>query len=251
MASRVSASVRSRVRGVVLSGSRRELSCTKPTALQGSNINSNSSSGVLSSSCPAGHRRTAPSLLLLPRRQQQHRGYSSISSSCPASSSWSSSIPSLVAARPSSLLSTTTTTARGQRRHAQQQPAFCTNSSSSSSSSGSSTGKLDVHVTHVDAAAAAANKAEDDREMMPEEDRVPVGAGSTAQGSEDKPNVVRFLDVPGSEQTREEKMTIVFTCTVCETRTAKTFAKLSYEKGVVLARCPGCHNIHLIADRLG
>lgn len=38
---------------------------------------------------------------------------------------------------------------------------------------------------------------------------------------------------------------------VCETRTAKTFAKLSYEKGVVLARCPGCHNIHLIADRLG
>ncbi|CAB1098665.1 unnamed protein product [Ectocarpus sp. CCAP 1310/34] len=252
MASRVSASVRSRVRGLVLSGSSsssRELSCTKPTAIEGSNINDSCSSGVFLSSCPAGHSTTAPSLLLLRRRQQQHRGYSSISSSCPARSSWSSSIPPLVAARPSSLLSTTTTP-RGQRRHAQQQPAFCTNSSSSSGS-GSSTGKLDVHVTHVDAAAAADNKAEDEREMMPEEDRVPVGAGSTAQGSEDKPNVVRFLDVPGSEQTREEKMTIVFTCTVCETRTAKTFAKLSYEKGVVLARCPGCHNIHLIADRLG
>lgn len=38
---------------------------------------------------------------------------------------------------------------------------------------------------------------------------------------------------------------------VCETRSAKTFAKLSYEKGVVLARCPGCHSLHLIADRLG
>ncbi|CAN0392983.1 unnamed protein product, partial [Ectocarpus sp. 13 AM-2016] len=215
MASRLSASARSRVRGVVLSGSNsssRELSCTRPTALEGSNINNSSGSGVFSSSCPAGHRRTAPSLLLLPRRQQQLRVYSSISSSYPASFSWSSSIPPLVAARPSSLLSATTTP-RGQRRHAQQQPAFCTNSSSSSGS-GSGTGKLDVHVTHVDAAAAANNKAEDDREMIPEEDRVPVGAGSTAQGSEDKPNVVRFLDVPGSEQTREEKMTIVFTCTV-------------------------------------
>ncbi|CAM9393448.1 unnamed protein product [Ectocarpus fasciculatus] len=246
MASRVSASVRSRVRGVVLSGSSSssDLSCAKPTALlRGSNVN-NSSSGVFSNSWAAGHRRKASSLLL-PRRQQQHRDYSSTSSSCPASSRWSSLTPPLAAARPSPLLSTTT--ARGQRGHArqQQQPTFCTNSSSSNT-----TGKLDVHVTHVDAAAAG-NKAKDDREMMPEEDRVPVGAGSTAEGSEEKPNVVRFLDVPGSEQTREEKMTVVFTCTVCETRTAKTFAKLSYEKGVVLARCPGCHNIHLIADRLG
>eukprot|EP00904_Undaria_pinnatifida_P008279 jgi/Undpi1/4581/HiC_scaffold_18.g07935.m1 len=90
--------------------------------------------------------------------------------------------------------------------------------------------------------------------MMPEEDRVPLGAGAGAGAAVEsgaEPQTVRFLDVPGSEQTREEKMTIVFTCTVCETRTAKTFAKLSYEKGVVVARCPGCHNLHLIADRLG
>ncbi|CAM9967322.1 unnamed protein product [Scytosiphon promiscuus] len=129
--------------------------------------------------------------------------------------------------------------------------AFCTSSNSNSNSSSSAAGKLDIHVTHVDASAAAAAGEEegDGREMMPEEDRQPIGAGSAGEGSEE--NVVRFLDVPGSEQTREEKMTIVFTCTVCETRTAKSFAKLSYEKGVVIARCPGCHNLHLIADRLG
>lgn len=31
----------------------------------------------------------------------------------------------------------------------------------------------------------------------------------------------------------------------------KQFSEHSYEKGVVLVRCPGCQNLHLIADRLG
>ncbi|XP_060208028.1 uncharacterized protein C24H6.02c [Lycium barbarum] len=44
---------------------------------------------------------------------------------------------------------------------------------------------------------------------------------------------------------------MVFTCKVCETRTMKTVCRESYEKGVVVARCDGCKNIHLIADRLG
>jgi len=46
-------------------------------------------------------------------------------------------------------------------------------------------------------------------------------------------------------------MMMVFTCTVCETRAAKTMSRQSYEKGVVLVRCPGCQNLHLIADRYG
>ncbi|CAN1238096.1 DNL-type zinc finger protein [Linum grandiflorum] len=44
---------------------------------------------------------------------------------------------------------------------------------------------------------------------------------------------------------------MMFTCNVCETRSLKTLSKDSYEKGVVVARCGGCNNLHLIADRLG
>lgn len=39
-------------------------------------------------------------------------------------------------------------------------------------------------------------------------------SGAVNGGEEGKPVEVRFLDVPGSEETRAEKMTIVFTCTV-------------------------------------
>lgn len=46
-------------------------------------------------------------------------------------------------------------------------------------------------------------------------------------------------------------LAIMFTCKVCETRSVKTCCRESYEKGVVVARCGGCDNLHLIADRLG
>lgn len=46
-------------------------------------------------------------------------------------------------------------------------------------------------------------------------------------------------------------LAFVFTCKVCETRSIKTASRESYEKGVVVARCGGCNNLHLIADRLG
>jgi len=47
------------------------------------------------------------------------------------------------------------------------------------------------------------------------------------------------------------KLAIIFTCTVCNTRSAKTFSYLSYTKGVVLVKCDGCQNLHLVADNLG
>ena len=46
---------------------------------------------------------------------------------------------------------------------------------------------------------------------------------------------------------------MMYTCAVegCDTKQARTFTKDSYNHGVVLLRCEGCNNLHLIADNLG
>lgn len=46
-------------------------------------------------------------------------------------------------------------------------------------------------------------------------------------------------------------LAMMFTCKVCETRSVKTVSRECYDKGVVVARCGGCNNYHLIADHLG
>lgn len=63
--------------------------------------------------------------------------------------------------------------------------------------------------------------------------------------------LARFLSDQTTIGRIKPTMSIIFTCNVCKTRQAKTMSKKSYEKGVVLIRCDGCDNLHLIADNLG
>ena len=49
----------------------------------------------------------------------------------------------------------------------------------------------------------------------------------------------------------EGTLYLEFTCNKCESRSKKTISKQAYQEGVVLIRCDGCENLHLIADNLG
>lgn len=48
-----------------------------------------------------------------------------------------------------------------------------------------------------------------------------------------------------------ELYVLMFTCNKCETKSIRSFTKVAYHEGVVLIKCEGCQNVHLIADHLG
>ena len=69
--------------------------------------------------------------------------------------------------------------------------------------------------------------------------------------AESEATVTLNLDnIPGM-QSEGEKYVIMFTCNICEKRSAKKISKKSYHTGVVICRCEKCNNLHLIADRMG
>ncbi|PKA55681.1 hypothetical protein AXF42_Ash011973 [Apostasia shenzhenica] len=70
-------------------------------------------------------------------------------------------------------------------------------------------------------------------------------------GNVTKESNVTYSAISNLKTSTRHDLAMIFTCKVCETRSVKTLCRESYEKGVVVARCGGCNNLHLIADRLG
>uniref|UniRef100_A0A7C9DU81 DNL-type domain-containing protein n=2 Tax=Opuntia streptacantha TaxID=393608 RepID=A0A7C9DU81_OPUST len=67
----------------------------------------------------------------------------------------------------------------------------------------------------------------------------------------DAKNAVKYSAISNLKVSSRHDLALIFTCKVCETRSLKTCCRESYDKGVVVVRCSGCNNLHLIADRLG
>lgn len=65
------------------------------------------------------------------------------------------------------------------------------------------------------------------------------------------PDVPKAVDPqPLGQLNTSAKLNLLYTCKVCQTKNSKHISKLAYTKGVVIVKCDGCANNHLIADNL-
>ncbi|KAM0825288.1 hypothetical protein ACQ4PT_069654 [Festuca glaucescens] len=92
------------------------------------------------------------------------------------------------------------------------------------------------------------NNASHERRHDPEDSKTPPPAPASvpAAGSSFK-----VRDASSLKISPRHDLAMIFTCKVCDTRSMKMASRESYENGVVVARCGGCNNLHLMADRLG
>ncbi|KAK8916808.1 hypothetical protein KSP39_PZI022603 [Platanthera zijinensis] len=78
-----------------------------------------------------------------------------------------------------------------------------------------------------------------------------IAVAENAGGDTSRESNAKHDAISGLKMSVRHDLAMVFTCRVCEARSVKTVCRESYEKGVVVARCGGCNNLHLIADHLG
>ncbi|SBS87481.1 zinc finger protein, putative [Plasmodium ovale] len=63
--------------------------------------------------------------------------------------------------------------------------------------------------------------------------------------------IINDKEMEDKQRGKKEYMVLMFTCKICEKKSAKKFSKQAYYNGVVIIRCPQCNNLHLISDQLG
>ncbi|OEL36670.1 hypothetical protein BAE44_0002306 [Dichanthelium oligosanthes] len=99
-------------------------------------------------------------------------------------------------------------------------------------------------------ATEASNNASDKRSTDQEQEDSKTDTAPASVPAAPEPSF-RVRDTSNLKISPRHDLAMIFTCKVCEIRSIKMASRDSYENGVVVARCGGCNNLHLIADRLG